>query len=76
MLKNILNLNGAQKLSKNELKKIQGGRDKCRTLKVSEEIYGPYNGGVYGGKTCTIQCRPSFLGIGFGSWDEPHDVAC
>ncbi|MCD8412183.1 bacteriocin [Tenacibaculum finnmarkense] len=76
MLKSILNLNGAQELSKNELKKIQGGRSKCRTLEVSDEIYGPYNGGVYAGQTCTIQCRPSFLRIGYGSWSDAHDVPC
>jgi hypothetical protein len=54
------------------MKAINGGSGdggkKCETISRTDEIYGPYNGGVYAAHTCTIRCRPSFLGIGFGSW--------
>jgi hypothetical protein len=75
MLKDILESEGAQELSKSHQRAVNGG-EKCRTLAISDEPYGPYNGGNYAPQTCTIQCRPSFLGIGFGSWGEPQDVPC
>ena len=67
MLQNILELEGAQPLSKNQQQAVKGGQ-KCRTISITDDIYGPYNGGQYAPQTITYQCRPSFLGIGLGSW--------
>ena len=58
MLKDILEFEGAQELSKKEQESVNGG-EKCRS-------WGTEN-------WCFTQCRPSFLGIGFGSWG-PYEI--
>lgn len=83
MINSILNLKGVKVLSRNEQKNVNGGQ-KCVTLEVLEGVSyendgpgtGTYNGGVVSANTCIIQCRPSFLGIGFGSWSEPERMPC
>lgn len=57
MLKNILEFNGVQILSKNEQKVINGGGPtECTTISITDDIYGPYNGGMYAAQTITYQC--------------------
>ena len=76
MLKNIQNLEGVSLLSKEEQKKVSGG-EKCRTIEVrAEEFSEGLVGEGYSSHTCVYQCRPSFLGIGFGSWGETFERAC
>lgn len=67
MKKTILNLEGVQVLSRQQMKNVDGG-EKCQTLSVTEEVFVDANGTAIGAFTCEIRCRPSFLGIGFGSW--------
>jgi len=77
MLKDILNLEGAQELSKNQQRAINGGGQKCQTLSVTNEIFdsGPDSISPPQEQTCVIRCRPSFIGIGFGSWTT-QTVGC
>ena len=73
MLKDILNLEGAQELSKNQQKAVNGGK-KCQS--IPEPYIEPLlvEAGI---ELCSVRCRPSFLGIGFGSWsDWEHNVPC
>lgn len=83
MLNDILNEAGVEQLSKKQQQSVNGGQ-KCVTVK-KEEIFvvgatlsnGTINGGPsYYSHTCVTQCRPSFLGIGFGSWSEPVTAGC
>jgi len=67
MLKDILELEDAQELSKNQQKAVNGGK-KCQTLSVSNEIFEDGTDSPPMPQTCNIRCRPSFLGIGLGSW--------
>jgi hypothetical protein len=54
MLKNILKLEGAQKLSKNEQKKIDGGKPVWSGACYCNGIYvGPSTGGKCGEYTCS-----------------------
>jgi hypothetical protein len=64
MLKNILNLNCVQVLNKTEQKSINGGSG-CTTIKITDEIYGPYNGGVYASNTIYYDCGN---GVQTGPW--------
>lgn len=80
MLKNILSLEGAQELSKQQQKAVNGGR-KCE-MRPADGFYendgegtGTYNGGIVANR-CEVRCRPSFLGIGFGNWSEWEDTPC
>lgn len=80
MLKNILNLEGVTLLTKEEQKRINGA-EKCKTTSIKQEPYAGTDGTALIGPgypmcTCTYQCRPSFLGIGFGSWGEEFTAAC
>ena len=76
MLKNILNLEGVSLLSKEEQKNVNGG-EKCKTLTRTPETFSSgLVGEGYPSATCTFQCRPSFLGIGFGSWGEIQSGPC
>ena len=76
MLKNILNLEGVALLSKEEQKNVNGGL-KCVTLSYEEDITASgYVGNGYATGICTFKCRPSFLGIGFGSWGEVQSGPC
>ena len=43
-------------LTKTELKEINGGYVECTTHSITDDIYGPYNGGVYAGCTITYSC--------------------
>lgn len=55
-MKNLLNL--GKPLSKEAQKSIIGGkRETCTTQKITNDIYGPYNGGVYAGCTITYSCN-------------------
>ncbi len=54
MLKNILELEGAQKMSKSEQRTINGGG--CVMTAITADIYGPYNGGVYASHTAHYDC--------------------
>jgi hypothetical protein len=78
MTKSILNLEGVQVLSRSQQKNVNGGlADKCQILQVLVGVpyendgagSGTYNGGAVSPSTCKIRCRPSFLGIGLGSWE-------
>jgi hypothetical protein len=80
MKKTILNLEGVEVLSKKEMRRVDGGV-KCKS-EPADGFYendgagsGTYNGGAVSGQ-CWVQCRPSFLGIGFGSWSEPELMPC
>lgn len=53
MLKQILNLNGVQKLSKNHLLSINGGINKCCIVVPS----GGITDAVDAGRNCTTACR-------------------
>lgn len=72
MLKDILNLEGAQELSKSQQKAVNGG-EKCKyTPNVHDGIVNSIDE-----PSCTKSCRPSFLGIGFGSWEVvAQEVPC
>lgn len=63
MLQKILELEGVQELSKNQQRSMNGGK-KCRT--ISSDL------------SCFTSCRPSFLGIGLGSYGpyERTDGPC
>ena len=74
MVKNILNLEGVTVLTKQQQKMVNGGK-KCQSYQA-EGLYendgegtGTYNGGMVA-NLCYVRCRPSFLGIGLGSWSE------
>ena len=71
MLKRILELDGAQELSKDQQQSVNGGK-KCRVLETTNTLQS--NGATL--TTCAIQCRPTFLGIGVGSWSEIEVVPC
>lgn len=72
MLKEILELEGAQELSKNQQKAVNGGQ-KCETLHEPMSQFEIESGQ----ELCMVRCRPSWLGIGFGSWsDWEHNVLC
>jgi hypothetical protein len=80
MLKEILNSEGVEQLSRQQMKSVDGGK-KC----ISEpagflyENDGPGSGTYNGGNVanaCWVQCRPSFLGIGLGSWSEKELMPC
>ncbi len=80
MLKNILNLEGAQELSKQQQKAVNGGQ-KCQSrpagglFENDGEGSGTYNGGNVA-NCCQVRCRPSFIGIGFGSCSAWEDAPC
>jgi hypothetical protein len=71
MLKNILELEGAKELSKQQQKAVNGGK-KCESVPLEMEAL-EVEAGI---QTCAVRCRPSFLGIGFGSWSLWEDVPC
>ncbi|MGH1386370.1 hypothetical protein [Kordia sp.] len=72
MLKNLLNVAGVQQLSKSEQNAVNGGK-KCEYL---HEPMSPFEQEA-GLSLCMVRCRPSFLGIGTGSWsDWEHNVPC
>ncbi len=75
MLKNILEMEGAQELSKEQQRSVNGGQ-KCRTISVTNDTFTDNTLSPAMPQTCTIECRPSFLGIGFGSWGEPQTIGC
>jgi len=58
MLENILELEGAQKLSKNEQKSVQGGKIVC-----DDPVPGGWDAGANGGQVWTRNCKQKFLGI-------------
>ncbi|OYU79183.1 MAG: hypothetical protein CFE23_15205 [Flavobacterium sp. BFFFF1] len=72
MLENIKNLEGVTLLSKEEQKSVNGGL-KVRNVQCTGNII-EYNGGAYAFE-CTWDSRPSWIGIGFGSW-EPQKGPC
>jgi len=87
MVKNILNLEGVTVLTKQQQKMINGGQ-KCQYFSDSNgntltfgnyENDGPgtgtYNGGMVA-NLCYVRCRPSFLGIGLGSWSDWEAAPC
>jgi hypothetical protein len=51
-------------LNKNEQKLINGGSGQCTTIKITDEIYGPYNGRGYASHTIYYDC-------GIGVQTEP-----
>lgn len=74
MKKSILNLEGVQVLSKNEMKRVEGGR-RCTldTTKEPQILYSPdTTEGPNAGElvpvaiTCAYSCRDTFLGIAVG----------
>jgi hypothetical protein len=67
MLNNILNLEGVTLLSKEQQKNVNGGL-KITNVQCTGDLI-EYNGGVIA-EECTWDVRPSFLGIGFGSWES------
>tara|TARA_R110002051_G_scaffold107635_2_gene180525 strand:- start:151 stop:375 length:225 start_codon:yes stop_codon:yes gene_type:complete len=74
MLNEILNLDGAQELSKNQQKSVNGGK-KCKTsvMRFEDDQFWE----EAGQPRCLLLCRPSFLGIGLGSWSiENTNVPC
>lgn len=71
MLEKILNLDGVVLLNKKQQQAVNGG-EKCRsTPLVHDGIENSINS-----SKCLYQCRPSFLGIGFGSWDAGTEIEC
>lgn len=72
MLENILELEGAQKLSKNEQKSVHGGRVRCGDP-VFSHIEPPGEGAINGGQGGMVfkqVCRQYFLGMPLG---KPFD---
>ena len=76
MVRNILNLEGVTILTREQQKKVNGGRERCQDLEIIPEIYGPYNGDQYSPNTCVTRCRGTFLGIGLGAWGDPFTRPC
>lgn len=87
MVKNILNLEGVTVLTKQQQKMVNGGK-KCQYMTDSagnifqDGLYendgtgtGTYNGGAVANQ-CYVRCRPSFLGIGLGSWSDWEAAPC
>lgn len=74
MLRKILELDGIQELSKNQQKSVNGGK-KCKEVPNMDNDSGFWS--EAGVEMCDVHCRPSFLGIGFGSWEvEESMVPC
>ncbi|MCT4637426.1 MAG: hypothetical protein N4A72_06940 [Bacteroidales bacterium] len=62
MINNILNVDGVKELSKDELKKTNGGKINCVEIPgTMEPIEGA--GGVNVGVKCKWDCKKTFLGI-------------
>jgi len=72
MLKSILNVQGVHSLTKEQKKIINGGlgADTCVTIKITNEIYGPYNGDVYAPSTIYFRCNGG--AVQTGPW---HSIA-
>ncbi|MGF1555623.1 hypothetical protein [Paucihalobacter sp.] len=72
MLEKILNLDGVVLLNKKQQQAVNGGK-KCETIpNVPTQFEQDFD--IH---TCMVRCRPSFLGIGFGSWTiEEESVLC
>lgn len=69
MKKSILNLEGVEVLSKKQMRNVNGS-EKCQF--TSNAVPTPFlqAGEAIAPCTITYHCRPSFLGIGLGSWGE------
>jgi hypothetical protein len=69
MEKSILSLEGVEVLSKNQMRNV-GGSQKCVSTSAPTPTIFMQAGEAIAPCTVTYKCRPSFLGIGFGSWSE------
>jgi hypothetical protein len=69
MKKSILGLEGVEVLTRNQMKNLNGGGERCETISVSPSIF-LQAGEPIAPCTVTYRCRSTILGIGIGSWGE------
>jgi hypothetical protein len=69
MINNILNVDGVKELSKDELRKTNGGMQ-C-TYQGGEVLIRVDEAGQFRSAMCEMSCQKTFLGIG---WTKPKDM--